>query len=219
MHDTAARHALVFAIAHEIGNHLAAIRLEANLLDEDHGAVALARSALAIDGLAGRAGPLLALLRPLLEPGTGGGRGIACARVLEGVKRQLDEEGTGGRGIELAIDARAGALPAAIEGLHALLIALVGPPDELPTDAGPIVLGAEAEARGLAIVCELPGQALAGEAALEAAAGAAGVGSSLRGHALALAMARALAAEVGGSVASEARGHRSRAVLRLPRRD
>ena len=61
MHDADRRFALAFAIAHEIGNHLAGIRLEAHLLDEALGARGLAKASLAIDSLAGQAAPLLAL--------------------------------------------------------------------------------------------------------------------------------------------------------------
>ena len=51
---------LAFAIAHEVGNHLGGIRLQAHLLDENLDVRALAEASILIDGLAGRSGPLLA---------------------------------------------------------------------------------------------------------------------------------------------------------------
>ena len=57
---------LAFAIAHEVGNHLGGIRLQAHLLDDELDAREMAQASVLIDGLAGRSGPLLSLLRPLL---------------------------------------------------------------------------------------------------------------------------------------------------------
>ena len=88
MHDTPTRHAIVFAIAHELGNHLAGIRLEAHLLDEDLGVRGLAKASLAIESLAGQAGPLLTLLRPLLGPDSSRPLTVDWASLLESVKRK-----------------------------------------------------------------------------------------------------------------------------------
>ena len=49
---------LAFAIAHEVGNHLGGIRLQAHLVDEDLDVRELAEASILIDGLAGRSGPL-----------------------------------------------------------------------------------------------------------------------------------------------------------------
>ncbi len=124
---TASAQELVFAIAHEVGNHLGAIRLQAHLLDEDLGARELAQASVLIDGLAGRSGPLLALLRPLLsDEGDATAGEASWRRVLAGVAQQIVEEGT--LGTELVLDPSTGSsrrAPAAA-WLHPLLVALVG---------------------------------------------------------------------------------------------
>ncbi len=204
MPDADARHALVFAIAHEIGNHLAGIRLEAHLLDEDLGPLGLARASLALDSMAGQAGPLLALLRPLLAPGSKRAAGPSFAAVLDGVRRQLEDEGAGGRPIELEVAKDVEAAGPAFDGLHALVLALVGSPDALPAGKAPIRLRVGRRESGIEIACELPGEAFEGGA------------HALRGRPLAVAIARALVADVGGRVEVEAGAGCSRVVLRLP---
>jgi hypothetical protein len=212
--DTDARHALVFAIAHEVGNHLAGIRLEAHLLDEDLGSLGLARASLALDSLAGQAGPLLALLRPLLAPRAQRAAGPRYAALLDGVRRQLEDEGAGGRPVELEVAKGAEAAGPAFEGLHALVLALIGSPDTLPSGKAPIRLRVGRRESEVEIVCELPGDAFEG-AVLHG--GAEGGAPALRGRPLAVAIARALVADVGGRVAVEAGAGCSRVVLRLPR--
>lgn len=211
MHDTAERHALVFAIAHEIGNHLAGIRLEAHLLDEELGVRGLAKSSLAIDSLAGQSGPLLALLRPLLAPSARPAPGAAWAGLLEGVRRQLEDEGFGGRVVEVQIECDRDERGPAIEGLHALLLALVGSPDTLPSVTGPITLGLARREGALELACELPGEVFEGEAER-------GV-HSLRGRPLALAIARVLAEDAGGRVELHNAGNRARVSLLFPSSD
>lgn len=209
MHDTSARNALAFAIAHELGNHLAGIRLEAHLLDEDLGPAGLARASLAIDALAGQSGPLLALLRPLLAPASRPAAIGEWADLLEGVRRQLIEEGTGGRAVEVQSALDPGEPGPAIEGLHALLLALVGPLATLPSTPGPVTLRVARRKNVIELVCELPGDALR-EALVDAGP------HGLRGRALAVALARVLVADAGGTIDVGVEGDRSRVVLRLP---
>jgi hypothetical protein len=211
MSDADTRHALVFALAHEIGNHLAGIRLEAHLLDEELDARGLARASVAIDSLAGRAGPLLALLRPLLAPGAPRAVGSRLAAVLESVRRQLEEEGVGGRPVELEIAPEAAADGPAFEGLHDLLLALVGEPGSLPPGRSPIVFRLGRQGHESELVCELPGEVFA-----EIGAGQ-GAAPALRGRVLAVAIARVLVADAGGRVELPSESGRSRIVLRLPR--
>ena len=213
MPDADLRQALVFSIAHEIGNHLAGIRLEAHLLDEDLAAHGLARASLAIDSLAGQAGPLLALLRPLLAPGGPRASGPRYGVLLEGVRRQIEEDGAGGHAVELVVARDAEAAGPAFEGLHPLLLALVGSPDSLQPAKAPIGLRLGLRESEIEIVCELPGEAFEGgsEDASE------DVAQTLRGRSLAVALARVLVADAGGRLAVEASGGRSRAVFRLPR--
>lgn len=213
MIDADARHTLVFALAHEVGNHLAGIRLEAHLLDEELGAHGLARSSVAIDSLAGRAGPLLALLRPLLVPSGMRASGSRYAVILAAVRRQLEEEGVGGRPVELEIAKQAETDGPAFEGLHALLLALVGEPATLPPGRAPIVLHLDRRAGESEVACELPGEAFT-EIGVGSGEGAA---PALRGRVLAIAIARVLVADAGGRVEVASASGRSRVVLRLPR--
>lgn len=211
MPDTERRFALAFAIAHEIGNHLAGIRLEAHLLDEALGARGLAKASLSIDSLAGQAAPLLALLRPLLAPGDRRAASGSVARLLDGVRRQLEEEGSAGHRIAVEVDPEVGGSPTSVEGLHALIVALIGPPGALASDGAPIGLRAGRAVGALEIRIELPGDGFA-----EAAGEAALPGGSLRGRALALELARVLVADAGGGVEVGHGEGRSWVALRLP---
>ncbi|MEZ4332812.1 MAG: hypothetical protein R3F35_13705 [Myxococcota bacterium] len=220
MSDPNPRHALVFALAHEIGNQLAGIRLEAHLLDESLGPAGLARAALAIDGLAGQAAPLLALLRPLLAPEARRIGAASCAGVLEAVRRELEAEGTGGHPIVLDVAADADRDAPAIEGLHALLRALIGAPGDLRPPRQAIRLGLVRAGRGVAVVCDLPGDVLAD--AVGSGEGAGGGGRAplpahaLRGRPLAWAVARLLVEDAGGRIELAVGAGRSRVVLQLP---
>ncbi|MFK7898480.1 MAG: hypothetical protein AB8G23_21790 [Myxococcota bacterium] len=105
--DFTERHALVLAVAHEIGNHLGGIRLEAHLLGDDLGPRALARASVTLDGLAGRSGSLLSLIRPLLHPEDRDATAKTWTGVLAGVRQELQDQGT--QGVELTMDLSAAA--------------------------------------------------------------------------------------------------------------
>jgi signal transduction histidine kinase len=190
---------LVLAMAHEIGNHLGAIRLEAHLLDEDLDPRSLARASVEIDGLAGRAGPLLALLRPLLSPtvpttpASGQAAEAAAApawsSLLAGIAQHYADEGT--RGVSLAIEERVNPdwpAPTA-DWLHSLLIALLDATLAVMPSQGSIRLDVAARNGPilLAIEDDGPEEDLSNEAAL-------------RGRPLAVALARELLLLVGGHV-------------------
>lgn len=208
MYDADQRHALVFAIAHELGNHLAGIRLEAHLLDESLGARGLAKASIAIDSLAGQSGPLLALLRPLLSPAARRPGIGTLANVLDGVRRELEEDGTAGRGVELRVAADAASAPAFFEGLHALLVALVGAP------AGSrIALALAREPSGLVLRIERSDGVYV-EAADELAQDG-GRLDGLRGRALVLALGRVLIEDAGGRLETGGSADRSWVALSL----
>jgi C4-dicarboxylate-specific signal transduction histidine kinase len=86
------RAALVTAVAHEVGNLLAAVRLSAHLLPHAPEARERARGARQIEQLAAQAGEILAQLRPLLATGRRGAGTIPVAEVLEGMRRALADE-------------------------------------------------------------------------------------------------------------------------------
>jgi len=86
------RSALVTAVAHEVGNLLAAVRLSAHLLPHAPEARERARGARQIEQLAAQAGEILAQLRPLLATGRRSPGTIAVTEVLEGLRRGLADE-------------------------------------------------------------------------------------------------------------------------------
>jgi C4-dicarboxylate-specific signal transduction histidine kinase len=145
---------IAFALCHEVGNWLAAIRLQAHLLDESLGARELAEASLEIDELCARSGALLAQLRPLLSPPPAAARAVAMAPLLHDVARSLDEQGL--RGVALALEAPED-LPevrAASEVLHPLLFTLAFGALEASRPAGRVRLSAVASEREVSILVE-----------------------------------------------------------------
>lgn len=204
-----AAHALVFAIAHEIGNHLGAVRLQAHLLDEDLDPHSLALASVEIDGLAGRAGPLLALLRPLLSPktlSTGGTRDVASwSFLLAGIGQHFEDEGTRGVSIQIEAPADSELTVANADWLHSLLIALLDATLSVVPRQGTIQLGLRAIGEQLSLMVEDDGP----EEDLSADA-------ALRGRALAVALARELLVLVGGQVETSRKDGQTRVELIFP---
>ena len=116
---------LAFAIAHEVGNHLGGIRLQAHLLDDELDAREMAEASVLIDGLAGRSGPLLSLLRPLLSDDWRRAGGATWSGVLGRVAQQIEDEGTRGVRFEVAGALDTEAKAPDFDWVHPLLIALV----------------------------------------------------------------------------------------------
>lgn len=215
---------LVCAIGHEVGNHLGAIRLQAHFLDEDLDARALAKASVAIDTQAGRAAPLLGLIRPLLadadaearlEDGSGGSMGsrgaaasIEWAAFLSQIRQHLADEGT--RGVVVAfldVKPASDAAPLespSIEGFHNLVLALLSSTIER-LEAGDVVeVGVEprGEETAFALTDGGPEEDLSAEA-------------GLRGRPLVLAIARRLLGTIGGRLETATRGGRTRVELIL----
>jgi len=198
--------ALVFAIAHEIGNHLGAVRLQAHLLDDDLDSHSLALASVEIDGLAGRAGALLALIRPILSQKAVSSRdqasetdGPAWASLLGGIAQHYEDEGT--RGVSLVIDELAAPdrLAPNTDWLHTLLLALLDATLASMPKQGSIRLGLT-ETSGqilLAIEDDGPDEDLSKEAAL-------------RGRPLVVALARALLVLVDGDLGTSRTEGRTR---------
>lgn len=93
---------LVFAMCHEISNLVAAVRLQAHLLDEDLDARGLAVASLEIDDLSARSATLLALVRPVLVAPNEEIPPIGADVIALGFERALAEYG--GRGFEIVFD-------------------------------------------------------------------------------------------------------------------
>jgi len=137
------RRDLVLAVCHEIGNLVAAVRLEAHLLDDESGPKGIARSAIAIEDLSARVGALLVQVRPLLEEVADRGPGRVSARALLANLRDVFDE-RGARGVTLSI------------GAGKDLPFVVGDPERINSMLQLVALGAvEAATRGHA---SAPGQ-------------------------------------------------------------
>ncbi len=172
---------LLLALCHEVGNLLAAVRLHSHLLDED--------SAAQISQLAGRAGSLVALVRPLLTPAPERSAPLAPRAVLAGLRRGLDDSDA----VQVRIDVESAAdLPdVAIDGetLHHLLLAQILAALEERGTAAPFRVAAEALGDGVAfVVADGP----SAEAESEA--------PELRGRALGRALAQTILGTRGGRV-------------------
>ncbi len=97
---------LVCALCHEIGNLVAAIRLNADLVDAEASPVELAAASVEIDDSSARIRSWLALVRPLLGRENGEEPGVSPAVLLAGIGEALEEHG--GRGVEVGVEAEEG---------------------------------------------------------------------------------------------------------------
>ena len=198
-------HALVFAIAHEVGNHLGAVRIQAHLLDEDLDPRSLAQASVEIDGLAGRAGPMLALLRPLLSPDTRAASGAHWSGLLAAIRQHLEDEGTRGVSVEIEAPGDSDALAPGADWLHSLLIVLLDATFAMTPHGGTIRFGLDSR-DGESILC------LEDDGAEEDLSPAA----SLRGRPLAVALARELLPRLGGRVETRRAESTTRVELVFP---
>jgi signal transduction histidine kinase len=181
------RRRLLLALAHEVGNLLAAVRLSAHLLPHAAEPRERARGARQIEHLAAQAGELLAQVRPLLATARAQ-TAVAPGEVLEGVGRALADA----PGFEkLSVLAPARALPDVRVDPDALLQALLalarGALDAAP-EGGPVTLGARRVGRHVAFEIVDSGRPIE----------KAPVGSLPRGRALAVQLADAALRRDGG---------------------
>jgi hypothetical protein len=155
---------LLFALCHEVGNILAAIRLHAGFSDEESGI----RIALLTD----RAGALVALARPLLSQPPASVPVFEPLDLLEALQRRLHDVGADRVRVELK---SATDLPGvAIDGetlQHLLLADLLAALEDLPLGRR-IRVTAERSPGGVAFVLEIPGPELSDRALTHALAAA-----------------------------------------------
>ena len=124
--DIDERRTLVFALAHEIGNLVAAVRLEAHLLADEEDSLLVARSALTIEDLSARVGALLSLVRPLLEePGTVDPGAIEVAALVQNARQVLEEHTRSGVRITVELEDGLSQVVGDPERMNALLQLLV----------------------------------------------------------------------------------------------
>lgn len=193
----ASAEAIVFAICHEVGNLLAAIRLHGQLLDEDSGAQ--------IAELAARSGALLALVRPLLSDERPQPTAVAPRDLLQGLHPALDDPGD--RRLRVDLESAADLPPVAIEGdlvHHLLLVEILAAFEDL-APGGAVGLGAERAGDAVDFVLEDATPAREPAPAPQ-----------LTGRALTVALAEHLLARRGGGVSVSAAGEGRRIRYRVP---
>ncbi len=182
-------HELVFAVAHEIGNHLGGIRLQAHLIDEEFDVRSLAEASIAIDEMAGRSGRLLALMRPIRADVLRNSSGEGWSSLLGRVRQQIEDEGTRGARFELEYPAEDSHEAPPLEWIHSLLVVLVGATIAHVGSRGSVVVALEKGDDVTILSVEDDGEEedLSPEGAY-------------RGRPLALALARELLGRAGGRV-------------------
>jgi hypothetical protein len=192
---TPAEHELVFALCHEVGNLLAGVRLQADLLRSQEG--------LRLASHAARAGSLVGLVRPLLDE-----RRAACpvdpVALLEGLRRDVDPSEP--VEIEPAAAQPLPALAGDAEALHHLLLAELRAALERAHEAG---------SPGVRLSCQRTDDGA--DLCVESAGGVADdePPERLSGAALTRALAVALLARWGGRVRVSGGAGRARIVYSL----
>jgi nitrogen-specific signal transduction histidine kinase len=147
-------HGLVFALCHEIGNLVGAVRLHAHLLDEDMGARDLALASVELDDLSARASALLSHIRPTLSGPPQRRSEVEPAALLGVVHKMMEEHG--GRGTQLNIDV-VPELPPVLadqDAIHPLLTSLIFCAMEAASARGSVTLRAERRPGGVAFLVE-----------------------------------------------------------------
>jgi signal transduction histidine kinase len=105
---------LVFALCHEIGNLIGAVRLHAHLLDDEMTTRELATVSIELDGASARVSAMLSLIRPLLRGLGRGAQQVDPSIVVAGVEDVL--QGYGGRGVSMHFSSHPGLPKALIDG-------------------------------------------------------------------------------------------------------
>ena len=181
------RRDLVLALCHEMGNLLAAVRLEAGLFDPRSGAAELNAAAERISELSARTGSLLALVRPLLEPDAVAVLPSDPLDVLDGLRSGLDESCDTRVAIQLKSAARLSGVAIAPEVVHNLLLVAIFAGLEASDSAAGVRVSAEAASGCVVFLVEDEGSYRSSDRSPE-----------LRGRPLAHEISRVLLAGLGG---------------------
>jgi signal transduction histidine kinase len=198
---------LVFALCHELGNLVGAIRLNAHLIDGDSSQVELANVSVDIDDSSTRIRSLLALVRPLVQGGDAPGAG--GDELLADVAEALEEYG--GRGVEIEVPSASG-LPQVAgrrDALHHLLLSFAYYAVEEARPRGRVVVTALRSDEGpvtFRVEDDGPEEPGLGEAAADRATG----------RTLVLAIADVILGRWGGGVKAVRDGRTTRIELQLP---
>lgn len=208
MADSEGRRNIVYALCHEVGNLVGAIRLNAHLIDEDSPAIELATASVEIDDSSARIRSLLALVRPLLTGAAEPASGVDAETLVRGVADALDEYG--GHGVALRVEAPDGLprVPGRPEALHHLLATLGYYAVEEARPRGRVGIGAGRVGGNVVFRVEDDGREDKQLGSVRA-----GVAT---GRALACEVAKILVADFGGAVDARRVGDVTRIELTLP---
>ncbi len=148
---------LVFALCHEIGNLLAASRMQADLLDSNSDSAEIGHAATTISDLSARMGSLVSLVRPILSEPSVSPPSVDALDLFEGLQHSLNEscEERVRFNLKSAVD-----LPRALidpEPLHHLLLNAIYHGLEESEPSGVVVVAVRAEAGELKFSIEDPG--------------------------------------------------------------
>lgn len=171
---------LLFALCHEVGNILAAVRLHSEFVEEGGGA--------RISELTDRAGALVALVRPLLSPPPSSVPMLDPLELLEALQHRLD-----GARVRVELKSAVDLPGVEVEGeilQHLMLADLFAALEDLP-ERERVRVAAESSPEGVTFMLEVPG-----EATMDASP------RKLTGRALTRALAAAILGKRGGSVAA-----------------
>jgi len=202
------REATLFALCHEVGNLVAAIRLNAHLIDEQSSGLELATASVEIDDCSSRIRSLLALVRPLLSDSRERASGATAEALVQGVAGALDEYG--GRGVSIEVEC-AGDLPpvpGSLEALHHLVATFAYHAVEEARPRGRVRIRADRGEGGVVLVIRDDGREEEGLG--EAPAGTA------TGRGLACEVARVVLGSLGGSVEARRVAGETEILLTLP---
>jgi hypothetical protein len=189
---------LVYALCHEVGNLLAAQRLQCQLLDDEE-------TGARISELAARAGSLLALVRPLLEARPVPVAGVEPLEILDSVRRGLQDPED--RRLRVRLKTAVDLPDVAVEAetlLHLLLVQLFAAFEDLP-EGERLVLFAERRNNAVAFVLEDAGKPQDRQS-----------GSRLAGRPLTQELARNILERCGGGCELELPAERTRVALLVP---
>jgi len=201
---------LVFAMCHEISNLVAAVRLQAHLLDESLSPRELAMASLEVDDLSARASALLALIKPVLTADSGRKSGrVSGDVVMHGVERVVEDYGIGGVKVSFHAPPELPALALDPDVVHHLLLAQIFCAME---DAHPGEhVRVRAEPREAEVVFAIEDSAALEEEHLRWQQ------ASLRGRALCCAIAQHILLSYGGRIEVHRDGDGSRTEFFAPR--
>jgi signal transduction histidine kinase len=145
---------LIFAVCHEIGNMVAAVRLQAHLLDDDLVPKQLAKTSVEIDDLSARMSAMLALVRPLMSQPRSEPTGVQPLTIFAAVQQALDDYG--GRGMTLDVICESD-LPGIVtdpDVMHHLLLTLVFGAVETAQHKGTVTVKASLSNGGVVFAVE-----------------------------------------------------------------